>query len=162
MTIVLWILIIALFVLSFVGLIFPIIPSVAVLWGGFLLYAFLLGDSALSIWFWIGIVFLTLIILGADLIASQFFVKKYKGSKWGERMAAIGVIIGSFVYPPFGLIFVPFILVFIAEMAASQNVSHAIKVAVASLLAFLSSTFAKAIIQMVMIIWFLIEVLWFG
>ncbi|KHF38771.1 DUF456 domain-containing protein [Halalkalibacter okhensis] len=158
MNVVIWIAIIALFVLSFVGLIFPIIPSVLVLWGGFLLYVFMLGS--LSVWFWIGAGVLTLVILCADLIASQYFVKKYGGSKWGERMAAIGVIVGSFIYPPFGLIVVPFLLVFITEFASSQNGQHAFKVAVASLLAFLSSTFAKCMIQLILIIWFVIEVVW--
>ncbi|ARK32802.1 DUF456 domain-containing protein [Halalkalibacter krulwichiae] len=155
-----WILIIALFIVSFVGLIFPIIPSVAALWGGFLLYAFLVEAGQLSVWFWAGTGLLTLLILVSDLIASQFFVKKYKGSKWGERMAAVGVIVGSFVYPPFGLIIVPFILVFIAEMLTSKDPSHAAKVATASLFAFLSGTFAKAILQLVMVIWFFIEVIW--
>lgn len=160
MTVLVWILILVLFLLSFVGLIFPIIPSVAALWGGFLLYAFLIGTGELSVWFWMGTGLLTLFILGADLIASQFFVKKYKGSKWGERMAAIGVILGSFIYPPFGLILVPFLLVFVAEMVTSKDASHAVKVAIASLFAFLSSTFAKGIIQLVMIVWFFIEVIW--
>ncbi|MDT8860479.1 DUF456 family protein [Alkalihalobacillus sp. MEB130] len=160
MTIIIWILIIALFVLSFAGLIFPIIPSILVLWGGFLLYAFAISGEVLSVWFWMGAIVLTAVILCADLIASQYFVKKYGGSKWGERMAAIGVIIGSFVYPPFGLIVVPFILVFIAEMASSKNAQQAVKVAIASLLAFLSSTFAKFVIQFVLIIWFVIEIIW--
>ncbi|MCL7747590.1 DUF456 domain-containing protein [Halalkalibacter alkaliphilus] len=158
MNILIWILIIALFVLSFVGLIFPIIPSVLVLWGGFLLYAFMLGS--LSIWFWIGAGLLTVIILCADIIASQYFVKKYGGSKWGERMAAVGVIIGSFIYPPFGLILVPFLLVFITEFSSSKNGQHACKVAVASLVAFLSSTFAKFMIQLILIVWFMIEIIW--
>lgn len=160
MTILIWTVIVVLFILSFVGLIFPIIPSVAALWGGFLLYVFLIESSELSVWFWVGTGLLTLLILGSDLIASQFFVKKYKGSKWSERMAAIGVILGSFIYPPFGLILVPFILVFVAEMMASKNVNQAVKVAIASLFAFLSSTFAKGIIQFVMISWFFIEVIW--
>ncbi|WP_332692111.1 DUF456 domain-containing protein [Halalkalibacter lacteus] len=158
MTIVIWILIIALFLLSFIGLVFPIIPSVLVLWGGFLLYTFAINSGVLSLWFWIGAALLTLLILCADLIASQYFVKKYGGSKWGERMAAIGVIVGSFVYPPFGLIFVPFILVFVTELINEKNPQYAGKVAVASLLAFLSSTFAKFIIQLVMVVWFFMEV----
>ncbi|MFC0561131.1 DUF456 domain-containing protein [Halalkalibacter alkalisediminis] len=160
MTFVLWVVIIALFILSFVGLIFPIIPSVLVLWGGFFLYVFFIETGELSVWFWIGTGLLTLLILISDLVASQYFVKKYKGSKWGEKMAAIGVIIGSFIYPPFGLILVPFILVFIAEMMVSKDANHAGKVAIASLFAFLSSTFAKGVIQIVMIIWFFIEVIW--
>ncbi len=95
----------------------------------------------------------------ADLIASQFFVKKYGGSKWGERMAAIGVIIGSFVYPPFGVILVPFLLVFVTELMSAKNARHAFMVAIASLFAFLSSTFAKFVVQLLLIVWFVIEVL---
>ena len=75
-------------------------------------------------------------------------------------MAAIGVIIGSFIYPPFGIILVPFILVFIAEMLVRKDPRHAGKVAIASLFAFLSSTFAKGVIQLFMIVWFFIEVIW--
>lgn len=40
MAVILWILIILAFILVFVGLIKPIIPSVLVLWVGFLIYQF--------------------------------------------------------------------------------------------------------------------------
>lgn len=46
MTIILWLLIIAAFMLAFVGLIKPIIPSVLVLWVGFLIYQFGFHNSA--------------------------------------------------------------------------------------------------------------------
>lgn len=159
MTIILWILIIILFLLSFAGLIFPIVPSILVLWGGFLVYVFGIDRGELSIWFWIGAITLTLFILISDFLASRFFVKKYGGSKWGEWTAAIGIIIGSFIYPPFGIIIVPFVLVFVVELILERDARHAAMVAVASLIAFLSSTFAKLIIQMLLIAWFFLEVL---
>lgn len=37
---ILWIVIIGLFILSFVGLISPVVPSVLAVWGGFLIYHF--------------------------------------------------------------------------------------------------------------------------
>ncbi|GAE26852.1 hypothetical protein JCM9140_2956 [Halalkalibacter wakoensis JCM 9140] len=123
----------------------------------FSLYAFTLGT--LSLWFWIGAGLLTILIIVADLIANQYFVKKYGGSKWGERMAVIGVIIGSFVYPPFGLILVPFLLVFVTEFISSKKANHALKVATASLLAFLSSTFAKFMIQLLLLILFIVNII---
>ncbi|NEU30447.1 DUF456 domain-containing protein [bacterium LRH843] len=159
MTIILWIIISLLFLFSFVGLIFPLVPSVLVLWGGFLLYAFGIDRDELSILFWIGAATLTILMFLSDFIASRFFVKKYGGSKWGEWMAAIGVIVGSFIYPPFGIIMVPFVLVFVTELIARKDAAHASKVALASLFAFLSSTFAKAIVQLLMIVWFVIEVM---
>nr|WP_308807739.1 DUF456 family protein [Alkalicoccobacillus plakortidis] len=86
------------------------------------------------------------------------FVKKYGGSKWGEWAGIIGVIFGSFVIPPFGVILVPFALVLIVELIIHRNMNNAFKIAFASFLAFLSGTLAKAVIQTVLIIWFLVEV----
>ncbi|WP_100374220.1 DUF456 domain-containing protein [Bacillus sp. FJAT-45037] len=160
MDMIIWALIIVLFIVSFIGLLFPIVPSVLVLWAGFLVYLFLIDGATFSIWFWSGAVLFTVLLFAADLIASQFFVKKYGGSKWSERMAAIGVIVGSFVIPPFGIIVVPFVLVFTAELITAKDVKQASLVAVASFFAFLSGTLAKSIIQLVLIIWFFIEV-WF-
>ncbi|MBP3952757.1 DUF456 domain-containing protein [Bacillus suaedae] len=157
MDVILWVLICILFVLSFVGLIFPIIPSILVLWGGFLLYLFGIGGT-LSPWFFIGAGLFTVLILIADLLVNQFFVKKYGGSKWSERVAAVAVIVGSFVYPPFGLLIIPFLAVFITEVIVTKNTKHASLVAVGSVFAFLSSTFAKGFIQLLLIGWFFIEV----
>src|SRR5690625_1763751 len=117
----LWVVIIALFIVSFVGLLFPLIPSALALWGGFLLFAFGIDRHELSLWFWLSAVVLTIVILGADVLANQFFVKKYGGSKRGERMAILGVIGGSFFFPPFGIIFIPLILVFITELIVSKK-----------------------------------------
>ncbi|KGA96046.1 membrane protein [Alkalihalobacillus alcalophilus ATCC 27647 = CGMCC 1.3604] len=154
-----WIVVAICFFLSFIGLIFPLVPSVLVIWVGFLVYGFGIGTfSDLSVWFWSGMVIFTLFLILADIIASQYFVKRYGGSKWGERMAAIGVIVGSFIMPPFGIIFVPFILVFVTELISIQQPGHAFKVAIASLIAFLSSTVAKGLVQFIMIIWFIVEV----
>ncbi|GAF12761.1 hypothetical protein JCM19045_1971 [Bacillus sp. JCM 19045] len=152
-----WLLIGLFFVASFVGLIVPIIPSVLVLWGGFLVYLFALSGT-LSVWFWIGMSVLTVFLLVVDILANIVFVKRTGGTKWGERAALIGVLIGAFVYPPFGLILVPFALVFITELIQQKTAGEAVRVAFASFLAFLSGTFAKAVVQVVMIVWFFIEV----
>ncbi|RQW18902.1 DUF456 domain-containing protein [Bacillus sp. C1-1] len=152
-----WLLIVVFFAASYVGLIVPIIPSVLVLWGGFLIYLFGLSGS-LSTWFWVGMAVLTIFLLVVDFLANVLFVKRTGGTKWGERMALVGVIIGAFIYPPFGLILVPFVLVLTVELLQQKTFNEAIKIAFASFLAFLSGSFAKAVVQTVMIIWFFIEV----
>ncbi len=101
---------------------------------------------------------LTVFLLVVDILANVVFVKRTGGTKWGERAALIGVIIGAFVYPPFGLIIVPFVLVLLTELLQQQTFNDAVRIAFASFLAFLSSSFAKAVVQTVMIIWFFIEV----
>ena len=157
-TILLWILIILSFILSFIGLIFPIIPSVLAIWAGFFLYYFGIDKSDLSLAFWIAMLLLTLIIFIADIAAGSYFVKKYGGSKWGERIAALAIIVGAFVMPPFGIFIIPFVAVVITELFIEKDLQKAAVIGIATLLGLLSSTFAKFILQFIMIIWFFLAV----
>lgn len=157
--IIIWILISALFFLSFVGVIFPIIPSVLVLWGGFLLYQFVIDPNELTMSFWIGMALITIVLIAADIIANSYFVKKYGGSKWGERGAAIAVIVGSFIIPPFGVLIVPFLTVFIIESLQQRTTQEAFRASFGSIMGFLGGAFAKVVIQFVMIIWFFVVIL---
>ncbi|MFD2924064.1 DUF456 domain-containing protein [Halobacillus naozhouensis] len=157
MDILIWVIIMALFLASFASIIFPIIPGPLVLWLGFLAYFFFINGEELSVLFWIGMVILTVILIVADIIANSYFVKRYGGSKWGERSAAIGVIIGSFIIPPFGIIILPFVLVLIVELVQKRSTEEAFKASLGSLFGFLSGSVAKVMIQLIMIIWFFIE-----
>ncbi len=157
--IIIWIAISVLFILSFVGIIFPIVPSVLVIWGGFLLYHFVLNSNELNAVFWTVMIVLTVVLIVSDIIANSYFVKKYGGSKWGERGAAIAVIIGSFIIPPFGIIIIPFAAVFIIEMIQKRTAQEALLASVGSLIGFLGGAVAKVVLQLVMIIWFIIVVI---
>ncbi|WP_050181660.1 DUF456 domain-containing protein [Domibacillus robiginosus] len=157
MSILVWSIIILLFIASFAGFIFPIVPSVLVLWAGFGLYYVGINREELSVLFWIGMVIFTILMFLADFLANSYFVKKYGGSKWGEWTAVIAIIAGSFIIPPFGILIVPFFAVLVVELLILRNVKQAFFVAYATLIAFLSGTLAKIIIQLIMIGWFLAE-----
>ncbi|MEK4800585.1 MULTISPECIES: DUF456 family protein [Oceanobacillus] len=154
-----WIVIIVLFILSFAGIIYPIIPSVLVIWVGFLLYQFIINPDELTIVFWIIMAIFTLFLFLADILANSYFVKKYGGSKWGERGAVVAVIVGSFIIPPFGILIVPFITVFVIELLQQRPPNDAIKASIGSLLGFLGGSIAKVLIQLIMIIWFFIVII---
>ena len=159
LNIIFWIIIIACFIFSFVGLVYPIIPSVLVIWVGIMLYHFGINPNELSWISWTMLVLLTILLFLADYLANLHFVDKAGGSKWGMRAATIGLIVGSFVIPPFGVIIVPFALVLITEMIQKKTFQESIKVAFATLIAFLSGTFAKALIQLIMIVVFVFDVI---
>ncbi|MYL18920.1 DUF456 family protein [Halobacillus litoralis] len=158
MDILIWVLIIASFAASFASVIFPIIPGPLVLWIGFLIYFFFVDGNELSIFFWTGAVVLTILLIISDIIANSYFVKRYGGSKWGERAAAVGVIVGSFIIPPFGILVVPFVLVIIVELVQKRESQDAFKAAAGSLFGFLSGTAAKIVITLIMVIWFFIDI----
>ncbi len=66
-------------------------------------------------------------------------MNRFSGPKFGEYAALIGVVIGCFVLPPFGIIIIPFILVFIVELIQGYSFERAVKVSIGSIVAFLTS-----------------------
>lgn len=159
MEIFIWGLIILFFVISFVGLIYPIIPSVLMIWVGVVLYHFSINPDELSWISWTMFALLTVLLFLADYLANLHFVEKAGGSKWGKIAATVGLIVGSFILPPFGILIVPFALVFVTEMVQKNTTSSSLKVAFATLIAFLSGTLAKGLIQLIMIVVFIIDVI---
>lgn len=156
-----WVIIAASFILGFVGLIFPVVPSIIMFWVGFLVFQFAVDGEALSWMFWVIMIVLTILVLFSDFIANSYFVKRFGGTKKGEYAAIAGVIIGMFVYPPIGIIVVPFILVLIVEGLGSKDMNQAFKASIGSLLAFLSSAIFNALVYVFMVVWFLFDALLF-
>lgn len=160
MNFLIWIVILGLFILSFIALIYPVLPSVSAVWAGFLFYHFFINSMELTRVFWVFMTVFTLILLLSGVLVSSLSVKKYGGTKLGERVAALAVILGSFVYPPFGIIVIPFIAVFLAEWSQERSLKEAWNSAVGSLVGFFSGQIATAIIQFIMIVWFFFTI-WF-
>jgi len=160
MDIVYWIIISLLFVIAFVGLIYPIIPSVLFIIAGYLMYGFIYGFDTFSIWFWIiqGLFFL--LLLGADYAANLLGVKKFGGSRAAIWGSTIGLLVGPFLIPFLGIIIGPFVGAIIAELIVHKTkLMDAIKIGVGSLVGFLTGVAAKGLIQLLMIGYFLEVVL---
>lgn len=160
MDFILWLIVLLLFGLSFVALIYPVLPSVTAVWAGFLIYHFFINSSELTAFFWIVMVILTIILTLADIFASSLSVKKYGGSSVGEKGAALSVIVGSFIFPPFGIIILPFIVVLILEMRQGRSIQESLRASIGSVVGFLTGQLAEAAIQLAMIIWFFFTI-WF-
>lgn len=159
MSFLIWTIVIILFVLSFVGLFIPFLPASLMIWIGFLLYEFLLNSSSLSMMFWISMVILTIILFVSDILTNKYFVGKFGGSKKSEWGAIVAFLFGVFIYPPFGIIVLPFITVYLIEYVSSRSNDHALRSAVGTIVAFFSSIFVKGFIQLIMIVWFFIAII---
>nr|WP_206698056.1 DUF456 domain-containing protein [Cytobacillus firmus] len=158
--IVYWTLIILLFIVAFAGLVFPIIPSVLFLLGGFILYGVFFSFEPFNWLFWTIQGLFVLLLFGADYVANMIGVKKYGGSKAGIWGSTIGLLAGPFVIPVLGILIGPFLGAVIAELAVNRtNFNDALKIGFGSVIGFVSSAAAKAVIQGVMIIYFLFVVL---
>lgn len=137
----------------------PIIPAVLLLWAGFFLYHFMIDTNELSIIFWVTSGVLTVVMFIADFLTNRYYVQKYGGSKISEWGAVIGIIVGTFIYPPIGMILLPLLIVFSLELLQKKTVKEAVKAMYGAFLGFLSGVFAKVFIQLIMIILFFIHVI---
>lgn len=154
-----WSLIVLMFIISFVGLIYPIIPSVIFIVTGFVLYGFLFEFTELTIMFWMIEGIFIAVLFGADYMTNLIGVKKFGGSKAAIWGSTIGLVVGPFVIPVIGIILGPFIGAIIAELIVhKKSLSSAVKSGLGSLVGFISGVLAKTIIQLIMIGYFLITI----
>lgn len=153
-----WFIIILLFLMSFIGVVVPVVPSVLALWGGFLTYHFFIDSGALSIFFWLWMILFTIVILGADFLINFIFVDRFGGSRASQWGAMIGLVVGVFIYPPLGIVLLPFLIVFFIELTIHGSFEKSLSISLATIAGFLSSTLAKVILQLTMIVIFFIFV----
>lgn len=115
MAVLLTICIIACFVVSFLAFIYPIIPGILAVWAGYLIYHFGINGGELTTSFWIIQVIFTLFIFVADFIANGYFLKNtvvLNGRTCRNDFYHCRLVL----LPPFGLIIIPFLSVFITEL----------------------------------------------
>ncbi|MDK6863589.1 MULTISPECIES: DUF456 domain-containing protein [Nosocomiicoccus] len=153
----LWLLVVLSFVIGYVGLVYPVIPSIFMYWLGAAIYAFFIGDN-LGIMFWLILGVFTALTFVSDMAITKYYVGKLGGTKQGEWAALIGVVLGMFIYPPLGVIFVPLFLVFFTEFVIYKDASKALKAALGSLAAFVTTIVFKAVVYTLIILWFVLDV----
>ncbi|MFC7441500.1 DUF456 domain-containing protein [Laceyella putida] len=159
MDILLWVLIIVLFILGFVGLVVPVLPDVPLLVAGFALYHFLIDGTQLGAGFWITTIVLAVLLMLVDYISSSVAVKKYGGSTLAVVAAVLGVLTFPFIMGPIGIIVGPFLLVFLLEIIVKKDVNEAFKVAYGTLVGFLGGALVKFLVMLGLVIWFGVLVL---
>lgn len=154
-----WSAIIVLFIFSLIGVVIPFIPDTILLWLGFLIYKYSFPLTDLSFSFWFGMAILSILILISDYLTNAYFVRKNGGSNIAMIGAALGLLLGTIFLGPFGIILGPFTTVFLIAILERKDSRAAFKIGIATILAFFSSSVAKIILQLLMILWFLIVVI---
>ncbi|WP_433743170.1 DUF456 domain-containing protein [Falsibacillus pallidus] len=154
-----WGIVIILFIISFIGLVYPVIPSVLFILGGYVLYGLFFSFEDFSWLFWTVQILFVILLFGADYLANMIGIKKYGGTKAGIWGSTIGMIAGPFVIPVAGIIIGPFIGAVLGELIVNKtSFKQSLKIGLGSLIGFISSVFTKGIIQVVMIIYFIFQV----
>lgn len=151
-----WIIVAAMFIIGFIGLIYPVIPSVLFIMAGFILYGVFYSFDPFNWLFWTVQSLFVVLLFIADYVSNIIGVKKYGGSKAGVWGSTIGLLVGPFVIPVLGIIIGPFLGAIIAELIVhKKDLITAVKIGFGSVIGFVSSVITKSIIQIIMIGYFL-------
>ncbi len=137
-------------VVGLLGTVLPVLPGAplayATLW-----MMWLADPTSVSVTSFVVMGILMVILTILDYVAPIWLTRRGGGTKYGERGATIGLVVGLFL-GPLGIIFGPFVGALIGELLAKTPRDQAIKVAFMSFAAFLLTTGLK-LIYCLAIIW---------
>ena len=149
----------AVFIISGVlGCVLPIIPGPPLSYIGLLLLHFTeryqFSSKFLLIW-----AIITVVVYALDYLIPAWGTKKFGGSKRGVWGSIIGLVIGMFFFPPFGIIIGPFVGAVIGELTVGKDSGAALKSGFGSFMGFLAGTLLKLIASGMMTWYFVKEMI---
>ena len=156
-----WMVTLCLLVAGFVGTFVPFLPGHLILFFAAVAHWLMLRDDS-------GVEWWTFVVLGVLLTLSQIFefmsgamgTRWFGGTRWGAAGALIGGIVGMF-FIPFGLILGPLIGSMFCEFVfAKKEVRPATVSGVGSVLGTMAGLVVKVIVGVMMIVWFVVDVIW--
>ena len=129
--------------LGIIGCFVPIIPGPPISYGGLLVFHFFSSYTINEDVVWL-MALVVLLVTVFDLWVQIYGVKKFGGTKKAVNGCMLGLIIGIFLFPPFGIIIGPFTGAFIgASMEQDTDVYESIKIALGALAGFVAGTILK-------------------
>ena len=150
MQIFLWICSFALIIAGIAGAIIPALPGPPLVLGGFILAASLDDFQRVDWWTLSILIFLTIVTILIDFIASALGAKKSGASGYAVVGATIGAILGIFL-GLLGMLFGPFVGAVVGELIARQNVRQATKAGIGTWLGLIIGTAVKLTVIFFMI-----------
>ena len=140
------------------GCVLPVIPGPPLSYLGLLLLHFTekyqFSPRFLIIW-----ALITGVVYALDYIIPAWGTKKFGGSKRGVWGSIIGLVIGLFFFPPFGIIIGPFVGAVVGELTVGKDSNAALKSGFGSFLGFLLGTLLKLIASGMMTWYFFREMI---
>ena len=131
-------------IVGLLGSILPALPGAPISYVALLLLLPCEGADISTTALWVYGIFLAIVSI-LDYVAPVWLTNASGGSKQATRGSMIGLVVGLFVFPPWGLIFGPFVGAFIGELMANSSKGKALKVALMSFLGFILTTGVKII-----------------
>src|SRR6056297_2261531 len=138
------------------GCILPVIPGPPLSYGGLILLH--LSDFAnFSTTFLVGFALIAIVVTILDYFVPIWGTKRFGGTKYGSWGATIGVVLGIFMFPPLGIIILPFIGAVVGGSLKGADFNSAMRAGFGSFMGFLMGTGLKLIASLIMAYYFVKE-----
>ena len=148
---------IILMLFGIIGCLVPVLPGPPLSFLGLVLLQFTkFADFSAGILITMALIALVVTVL--DYIVPVWGTRKFGGSKYGIRGAAVGLIIGLFL-GPVGIIVGPFVGAVVGELIFKDDLKYAFKAGFGSLLGFLTGIGLKLAASFVMTFYFVKELI---
>ena len=142
--------------LGILGCIIPALPGPFISWLSLFLF-FLLPEHELGTTILVVTGVFMALVTALDYIVPVLGAKKFGSSREGVIGGMIGIVVGLFVFPPFGIILGPLVGTVIGDIIAGGTFTKALNSGVGSLLGFIVGTSIKLIYCIVVLTLFTIK-----
>lgn len=156
-----WVVTVCLLLAGFIGTLVPFLPGHLIIFMAAVAHWLMLReDSGVEWWTFTVLAVLLIVSQALEFLSGAMGSRWFGGSKWGAGGALLGGIVGMF-FMPFGLILGPLIGAMVFEFAfARKEVRPATVSGVGSVLGTVAGLIIKMIVGVVMVIWFVVDVIW--
>jgi len=135
--------------LGILGGFLPVLPGPPLGFAGLLLLHFTsLAEFSVTFLVVMGVIVLLVSIL--DYLVPILGAKRFGGSRLGVVGCVVGLLLGIFIFPPFGIIIGPFLGAIIGELINGDDLNKAVKSGFGSFLGYLFGTGIKLALSFVM------------
>jgi uncharacterized protein YqgC (DUF456 family) len=100
---------------------------------------------------------ITAVVVILDYLVPVWGAKKFGAGKRGVWGSIIGLLLGFFIFPPFGIILGPFLGAVIGEMSSGKETGAALKAGFGSFAGFIAGTLLKLVASGMMTWYFIRE-----
>ncbi len=115
-------------VVGLVGCIFPVLPGPVFGCLALFVLSFAKDWQVFGTTFLVVMTLLTIVVLILDYVIPAVFAKKFQGSKYGIWGSVIGLMVGAFIFPPWGIFFGAFAGALAGELLSGQEGLAALKI----------------------------------
>ena len=150
MSVLLWIVGIALVVIGIAGIVFPALPGTVLIFGGLLMTAWANDFTRVGPWTLVVIGLIGAASYGVDFVAAALGARQVGASRSAVAGAALGTLLGI----PFGLpgvFFGPLVGAVLGELSVNRELGRAAGVGLAAWIGFLIGTVVKVALAFLMI-----------